>query len=357
MQDLLESVTLYFTEGRSDKIYQAELVQVAGGWKVNFAFGRRGNALQPGTKTTTPQPYEVAHGIYAKLVAQKIAKGYTEGESGVRFQDTPQETRNTGIIPQLLNPIEDDCVETFLQDHRYLCQEKFDGKRILIRTFENDVQGINRTGLVVALPQALVNAAKNLIASEHFAFLIDGELLGDVFIVFDLLQLDNQDLRAQPYSDRLQALKSLSNLFNPQIVLAETASGADKRRFFNCLKEAGKEGCVFKDRLAAYTSGRPASGGTQRKYKFYETASFVVSACNTQRSVSLSLFDENGKVVSAGNVTIPANFSIPAVQQVIEARYLYAYRESGSVYQPVFLGTRDDIPRSACSTRQLKYKS
>jgi bifunctional non-homologous end joining protein LigD len=357
MQNLPKSVTLYFTEGRSDKVYQADLIEVAGGWKVNFAFGRRGNALQPGTKTATPQPYEVAHRIYIELVAEKTAKGYTPGESGARFQDTPEETRNTGIIPQLLNPIEDIEIHRFLNDSDYLCQEKFDGKRILIRTFDNEIQGINRTGLAVALPQPLVDAASKSLSSHHFDFLIDGELVGDVFVVFDLLQLDNQDLRPDPYFRRLQTLKRVAHLFGPDIVLAETAVGAQKHGFFNRLKEAGKEGCVFKDQHAPYSSGRPASGGTQRKYKFYHTASFLVSACNTQRSVSLSLFNQNGHLVPAGNVTIPPNFSIPAVGKVIEVKYLYAYRESGSIFQPIFLGTRDDIPQSECSITQLKYKS
>jgi len=51
----------------------------------------------------------------------------------------------------------------------------------------------------------------------------------------------------------------------------------------------------------------------------------------------LQLLD-NGKLVPAGNVTIPPNCPIPAVDQVVECRYLYAFKESGCIYQPVYLG-------------------
>ena len=92
-----ESITLYFKEGSSDKVYQTELVPSGEGWKVNFAFGRRGNSLQPGTKTTKPVTYEAAKRIYTKLISEKQAKGYSTGASGARFQNTPNESRNTGI--------------------------------------------------------------------------------------------------------------------------------------------------------------------------------------------------------------------------------------------------------------------
>lgn len=59
----------------------------------------------------------------------------------------------------------------------------------------------------------------------------------------------------------------------------------------------------------------------------------------------------------AGNVTIPPNHEIPATGQVVECCYLYAFRESGSIYQPVYLGSRDDITAEECSTAQLKYKA
>jgi len=41
--------------------------------------------------------------------------------------------------------------------------------------------------------------------------------------------------------------------------------------------------------------------------------------------------------VEIGTVTIPANFRIPAIGSLFDARHLYAYVD-GSLYQPVYLG-------------------
>ena len=47
----------------------------------------------------------------------------------------------------------------------------------------------------------------------------------------------------------------------------------------------------------------------------------------------------------------------PSLEQSWKSATLYAYRESGSIYQPVYLGERDDIPATDCTTEQLKYKA
>jgi len=66
---------------------------------------------------------------------------------------------------------------------------------------------------------------------------------------------------------------------------------------------------------------------------------------------------EGDKVRPAGNVTIPPNHEIPSPGTVVECRYLYAFKESGSIYQPVYLGPREDIRAAECTTSQLKYKA
>jgi len=44
-----------------------------------------------------------------------------------------------------------------------------------------------------------------------------------------------------------------------------------------------------------------------------------------------------------------------AVDSIIEVRYLYAYK-GGNLYQPTYLGVRDDISFEDCLISQLKYK-
>ena len=43
--------------------------------------------------------------------------------------------------------------------------------------------------------------------------------------------------------------------------------------------------------------------------------------------------------------------------QVVEVRFLYAFRESNALYQPVYLGPRQDIEVHECVLSQLKYKA
>ena len=105
-----------------------------------------------------------------------------------------------------------------------------------------------------------------------------------------------------------------------------------------------------------YTPGRPNSGGPQLKFKFCATLSAVVAKVNARRSVEVRLF--NGKRwIACGNVTIPANHAIPKVGAIVEARYLHAHRDSGVLYQPVYLGPRDDVEPGECVVSQLKYKA
>ena len=128
-----------------------------------------------------------------------------------------------------------------------------------------------------------------------------------------------------------------------------------KERLFERLQTEKREGVVFKRLDAPYTPGRPNTGGTQLKHKFYATCSAVVSKINEKRSVELRLLNGDG-FQPVGNVTIPVNFQVPEVGQTVEIRYLHAFRESHALYQPVFLGVRTDLEIHECVLSQLKYK-
>ena len=350
-----KSITLYFREGSSDKVYQAGIEPKGAGFVVNFAFGRRGSTLNTGTKTAKPVDYQAALKVYEKLIREKMAKGYTPGQDCAPYQGTERETSATGIFPQLLNPIDQDQAQQLVADDAWWMQEKFDGKRILIRKDGRQVIGINRKGLAVALPQPIV-AQAGTIGSRQW--LMDGEAVGEAYFAFDLLEQDGVDLRKEPYSRRLSALSVIVPPGGRAAILARgTATGtARKQEMLSALRRIGGEGVVFKRHAAPYTPGRPASGGNQVKLKFTATASCIVAKVNgTKRSVALVLL-EGDKRIPVGNVTITASQPIPKAGSIIEVRYLYAY-PGGSLFQPVCLGQRDDIEPAACTIGQLKYKA
>jgi bifunctional non-homologous end joining protein LigD len=347
----LPSVTLYYREGSSDKVYQCSIQPAGERFTVNFAYGRRGSTLNTGTKTNVPVDFDDAKRIFDKLVKEKMAKGYRVGENGTPYQHS--EKQASGIFPQLLNPIEESEVLALMDDENWCAQEKFDGRRLIIRKAGNEINGINKKGNLVGLPEPLFQ----IVMQYGGDVVLDGEIIGNVYHAFDLLNLDGVDIRSWPYRERLAALMNL--LFGLQqavIKFVETAfTSAQKVVLLEKLKTGNKEGIVFKDVHSPYTAGRPNSGGTQLKHKFVATLSAVVAKVNRQRSVELQLIGIDGWA-SCGNVTIPLNHKTPAAGQVVEVRYLYAFRESGVLYQPVYLGPREDVEDTECQVSQLKFK-
>jgi bifunctional non-homologous end joining protein LigD len=344
------STRLFYRDGSSDKEYHAAINVVESGHTITFAFGRRGNALTAGTKTNSPVPLEKAQQIYDKLIAEKTAKGYTPDGSGAAFALTDNTGRVSGLHPQLLNPIEEDAAQHLIAVDAWCAQEKFDGRRIMAAVSGGMAEGSNRKGLYVSLPQEIANALARLPDC-----VLDGELLGDVYVAFDLLRLGNDDLRERPYRERHAALTT-TVVTRTEVRTAETAwDASSKRALYDRVAAAGGEGVVFKRVDGRSVAGRPASGGSQVKRKFHASCTCVVAAVNAQRSVRLSLLGEYGKPISVGNVTIPSNRPVPQAGVLVEIRYLYAYR-GGSLYQPAYLGDRDDLSLEDCVLSQLRYK-
>ena len=346
----MTSTRLFYKDGSSDKEYHAAINEVEGGYTVTFAFGRRGTALTIGTKTLAPVALEKAQALYDKLVAEKTAKGYTPDGTGALFAQSDNAGRVSGLHPQLLNSVGEDAAALYLADDAWCLQEKFDGKRIMAAVTGGIAEGSNRKGLFVSMPQEISDALSALPDC-----VLDGELLGGSYAVFDLLALGAESLRDLPYKERYAALiKIVPDC--PELHTADAAWDTPaKQALYGKIAAAGGEGVVFKRSDGKSIAGRPASGGSQVKCKFYATCTCVVSAQNDQRSVRLHLLGDGGAAVGVGSVSIPPNKAVPSAGALVEVRYLYAYK-GGSLYQPAYLGERDDLDLGDCVLSQLKYK-
>lgn len=356
-----DSITLYFKSGSADKVYFCEVIKQGAGFVVNFAFGRRGTTMQTGTKTNSPITYEKASDIFNKLIKSKKAKGYTEGVDNAPYVGTMYGKRVTNIHCQLLNPITEDRVEELIYDNNYGAQEKFDGKRMIIQKVGDKVIAINRKGLECGFPEEFKTDALTILWENNIQgdFIIDGEAVGDKFYAFDLLSCDGVEKQKRTYNERYFMLSEiLTGTKLKNFVLAPLVkTEKDKIKLIKILKKSGKEGIVFKRLDAPYVAGRPASGGSQLKFKFVTTASCIVAEHNsTKRSVALELIDENNKRIFVGNCAITPNKEMPKVDAVVEIRYLYVTAKDGALYQPVYLGERTDIDKTECVISQLKYK-
>lgn len=357
MIKVIDSAALYFREGSSDKVYNCSLEQSGDGYVVNFSFGRRGAALTTGTKTTSPVSMDKARQAFDKLVREKTGKGYkhlpgagSEGIPTVAPATTPTSARCV-----LLNSVESDRAEELLGDPDWYMQEKVDGVRFMVEKKGGKVRGFNRLGAEVAVPKPVADELSGATAlSMDKDFLLDGELVGDTLYVFDVLAIGGLSIEDKPFYERSKYLGLISGV-NWKNLRVVSVVEKNKRGVFKLVRGSGGEGVVFKRADAPYRVGRPASGGDYLKFKFTADCTCLVAEINDKRSVSLCLRD-GGKTVDAGNVTIPPNHEIPKVGARVDVRYLYAFKESGKLFQPVYLGARTDIEPEDCTVEQLKYK-
>ena len=352
-----EQVSLRYTDGSSDKVYHAQLAPQDGGFVVNVQYGRRGGTLQTGTKTFAPVSYDQAKKVYDKLIASKRSKGYTDGEDGTPYQGSALAGQQSGLVPQLLNAIDETTVKAMGADDAWFLQEKIDGVRCMVRCDIGTVEGSNRKGLVLPLPAPVVDSITALVDGGQAV--LDGELVGDVYHVFDLLELNGGNLRPYGAEERYCRLAALfgddDDDPNVTLVVAFTTS-AGKQEAFSRLKAERAEGVVFKRKDSPYVPGRPHSGGNQLKCKFKASATVHVDGQNPgKRSVMMSVrTGDFGARVAVGNVSIPVNDDIPEAGTCVEVEYLYAY-PGGSLFQPVYKGPREDKDQ-ADHERTLKFK-
>jgi bifunctional non-homologous end joining protein LigD len=348
------SVSLYFTEGSSNKVYQAHLRQKDPGWVVDFAYGPRGKALKTGAKTSEPVSYEQALKVYDKLVGSKKKDGYTEDVSGAVYTSSEYAGRSSGLALQRSIHIDDNDLEAMLADPRWGAQEKANGERRGLIYKDGQLRGTNLDGLFVDIPKHWEDQVRATY-DEGYSFEIDGEHVGDRFKAFDLLAWNGEDQRAKSFERRVWILN--------EVVFTLRGNAADFIRLLEChtteqakrtlldyVKASRREGVVFKQLDAPYHPGRSLAS---MKYKLVDSSTCVVLAKNTQRSVKIGMHDGiDGPMVPMGNVTIPPNAQIPEVGALIEVEYLY-YNPGGALEQPVFLKERTDVTREAAVVSQI----
>ncbi|MCD8402550.1 WGR domain-containing protein [Tenacibaculum finnmarkense] len=93
---LIKQKKLYFSDEKSDKVYEVDLCESQDLFIVNFRYGRRGASLREGTKTVFPVSYEEAEKIFNKLVGSKEKKGYSEANLSEKKQvENPKKEENT----------------------------------------------------------------------------------------------------------------------------------------------------------------------------------------------------------------------------------------------------------------------
>jgi bifunctional non-homologous end joining protein LigD len=358
-----ERAELYFRQGSSDKVYHLQLDNTDDKWSVQAQWGRRGFALQSDVKVRE-STYEEAKRAYDRILREKTGKGYqiaqatANGDAAISV-GLPATKEHSGHVPELLTPIDEPEALRLAQDVSWWFQQKFDGRRLAVQKADGKYSGINKLGQIIPIDSRL---AGSLDLAQAQGFLADGEISDSHFYIWDLLRVNDTDLRIQPYEIRYIHLTRLFRGVHESLRVCETAmTPKAKRAFVKAMHDANAEGFVCKNRYAAYAGGR---AGQHYKCKFVATASFIVGpkpdkkASDGHRSIAVYLLDEN-RPRFMGTVGVPDRYPLPRVEQIVEVRYLYCHPgPDGKLIQAKYFGkVRDDVALGDCCVSQLKLKA
>jgi bifunctional non-homologous end joining protein LigD len=231
-----------------------------------------------------------------------------------------------------------------LCDPYWVMQKKYDGERFPVELSRKGVMGFNRKGQVRALSAEVEKELKGLLVLPDFSddrvTIFDGELMGDVYVIYDILKLRDNDVTKMPFVERFGLIEELLGSCSKLHLLASTAwTTLEKQELFTEAYASSWEGVMFRGVHSTYEGCRSSN---LRKYKLWATATCRVLTVNAARSVQVALRDDLDNELFAGNVTIAVNQDIPEPDSLIEVRYLYAL-DGGSLYQPNFIRLRTDI--------------
>jgi len=358
-----EKADLYYQQGSSDKVYHLQLEGEQNQWSVQAQWGRRGSTLQSDTKASGVR-YEEAKRVYDRILREKTGKGYqiaqaTASDDMAMVVGLPQTKEHSGHSPELLTPVEEPDALRFIDDASWWFQQKFDGRRLAVQKTEEAYTGINKLGQIVPIDGRL---AKSLDLVDAKSFLVDGEITGSYFFLWDLLSVNGANLRGQPYELRYARLTERFQGADGTLRVARTAmTQKTKRAFVKAMHETNAEGFVCKDRHAVYAGGRT---GQHYKCKFVTTGSFIVGpkpegrAADGHRSIALYLLDGEGRRFM-GTVGVPDRYALPRDRDIVEIRYLYCHPgPEGKLIQAKYFGkVRTAVEPRECSVSQLKIKA
>lgn len=345
---VVKSLKLFKREGSADKVYQGEILDDGGTFRVRFMNARRGQALRLAKEFPGLGP-DAAQAQFDKGLQAKRKDGYTEDEGGQAYTSSEFAGRDSGLRPSLPRPVPEGMLPHLISSSAWALQEKANGEnRLLQMDAQGNVRGANKKGLLVDIPAQWVEQVRQAATDP---FILCGEHVDDKLYVFDALMIGGEDLRQLTFAQRYTVLEStlaawrvasievLKAYFDPQ----------HKAQMLETWQRENREGGVFK------LKGKPHVEGLTDvclKHKFVESSACQVLALNEKRSVRIGLLDADGAVVPVGNVTLPANAPAIAVGDVVEVQYLY-FNPGGAFEQPVFLFKRGDMEPSECLLSQV----
>lgn len=383
-----ETADLFIKNARRDAEYHLQLVECDRGWSCLAQYGRRGSTLTAITRVENGT-YADAKASFDKKLREELAKGYKLSESSspaLTVVSGPQ-SKVAVFSPELLTRIESEReLLAYISNPRYYLELKRDGRRLAVHTRGShkankyETTAYNKSGQVIQVDADIRKAVESLCyLTNTDSIFLDGEIEPTGYHIWEILECDH-DMRGVAYERRREMLEEVLRSVTKKLHLVQCAkTAADKDKLFAWAKANRAEGVCAKDKFAVYVEGR---NGQHKKYKFETTASFIVGpkpprkANDGHRSMALYLLDTGflggerwdprpaKEIAKTGFLAlrfmatckVATKYKVPAIGEIVDVRYLYAFR-NGGVYQPVFFGTvRGDIKHADCNVQQLQLR-
>jgi ATP-dependent DNA ligase len=244
-----------------------------------------------------------------------------------------------------------------------LVEDKYDGIRVfLFKSGDKLVLSSKHGGIYTpkSTPQVFSRVPEFTHAPNRM--ILDGEYVAKEakgLFLFDVLQVDNRDVRPKPLMDRKKILREILKGTGLEVdyALARTVDKITELR--DATVKQGREGVMVKNPQSTY--GQP---GSWLKLKRLDTVDVFVTglvetkemrATGIPRSWSVAVYDDDGKVVELGNVGSMVERVDPRKvkkDSVIEVRYQEVTRDR-KLRAPFILRIRHDKTPDECLWAQL----
>lgn len=258
------------------------------------------------------------------------------------------------VKPMLADPIDQTELPRYCEKDEWWFEQKVDGWRKLATVVDGQVRVQNRNGGPTDLPAVVVAELATMTGGP---WVLDGELIGKMFWVFDMPEAGKFVQPAQGYEHRRDRLERLFDIWGDgrrHVRLIPTArTQAEKALLAKTVLEHHGEGIMVKHRSGAYVSGR---SNRMLKAKYCHDIDAFVTRMHIKGKDNFAVAVYNGKeVVEVGEVTIHAGDGHKVKEgDVVCVKYLHATRDN-RLREPTKARLRDDKAQEECTIDQLFY--
>lgn len=242
-------------------------------------------------------------------------------------------------------------------------EPKYDGIRVFFfKSGDKLVLSSKHGGVYTpkATPQVFSRIPELLHAPDRA--ILDGEYVAREekgLFLFDVLQVDDRDLRPKPLMDRKSVLHEILKGTGLEVPCTQAKTIESITAFRDKMVREGREGIVVKNPDSSY-----GQAGSWLKLKRFDTIDVFVTklvetgemkATGVARSWSMGVYDDDGRVVELGNVGSTVESVNPRhvkKRSVVEVRFQEVTQDR-KLRAPFILRIRHDKTPEECLLSQL----